>query len=119
MPACTIVPSDKKELSKKVGKDLIKNYGQKKYYSKAMVDSAMRRQSISPDWSCWSYSLFTSRVEFEDIHRRLGESCDYEMMRSQMVSAVTDGASVSWFDVDFSWLEWPDFNFSGSFDGLD
>jgi hypothetical protein len=41
------------------------------------------------------------------------------MMRSQMVSAVTDGASVSWFDVDFSWLEWPDFDFSGSFDGLD
>jgi hypothetical protein len=70
-----MVPSDKKELSKKVEKDLIKNYGQKKYYSKAMAGSAMRRQSISPDWSFWSYSLFMSRIEFEDIHRRLGENC--------------------------------------------
>lgn len=119
MPACAISPIDKKALSKKIGGDLAKNYGKKKYYSKAMVDSAMRRQSLNLDWSCWSYSLFTPPTEFDDIHRRLGETCDYESMRSQMVSAITDGASSSWFDVDLSWLDWPDFDFGSVFDWSD
>lgn len=119
MPACSIAPDDKKALSQTVGKDLIRNYGKKKYYSKAMVDSAMRRQRIDLDWACWSYSLFTSPAEFDDIHRRLGESCDYEAMRSQMVAAMTDGASGAWFHVDLSWLEWPDFDFSAMFGWFD
>jgi hypothetical protein len=119
MPTCHIEPADKKALSKTIGRDLVQNYGKKKYYSKAMVDSAMRRQSYSPDWSCWSYSLFTSSTEFAEIHRRLGETCDYESMRSQMVSAVTNGSSVSWFDVDLSWLDWPDLGFANMFDWTD
>ncbi len=119
MLATAITSADKKALSKKVGKDLIESYGKKKYYSKAMIDGAMRRQAVNFDWSCWSYSLFSSPSEFSDIHRRLGETCDYGAMRSQMVSAVTDGASTSWFDVDLSWLDWPDFDFGSSLDFFD
>ena len=34
------------------------------------------------------------------------------------MSIMTDGASDSWFDFDihFSWLEWPDFEFPNIFD---
>ena len=119
MPASAITAAERKALSRKVGKDLIENYGKKKYYSKAMVDGAMRRQALNLDWSCWSYSLFTSPSEFSEIHHRLGETCDYASMRSKMVSDATDGASGSWFDVDMSWLDWPDFDFGSAFDFFD
>jgi hypothetical protein len=40
-------------------------------------------------------------------------------MRAEMVSAMTDGASSSWFDIDTSWLEWPDIDLSSIFDFFD
>jgi len=40
-------------------------------------------------------------------------------MKAEMVSAMTDGASTSWFDTDMSWLEWPDVDLSAIFESID
>jgi hypothetical protein len=111
MSAKPISTASKKNLVKSVGNDLVKHYGKKKYYSKAMVDASARRQNVSVDIECWAYCFFTAAHEFAEIHRVRGESCDYEAMRGSMASAVTDGHSESWFDADLSWLDWPDVDF--------
>lgn len=37
----------------------------------------------------------------------IGDGCDNSAMKAEMTSALTDGASDSWFSFDISWLEWP------------
>ena len=40
-------------------------------------------------------------------------------MKSELVASLTEGASESWFDVNVSWLDWPDIDLSGIFDFID
>ncbi len=40
-------------------------------------------------------------------------------MKTEMTSALTDGASNSWSDLDLSWLEWPDIELPSIFDFID
>lgn len=116
MSACQLSPTDKKQYGKDVGKILLKQHGAKKYYSVEQVMKASRESLHNVDWHCWAMCLFTSEGEFNAFHKAIGESCDYGMMRGQMTSALTDGASNSWFDIGFSWLDWPDFDLSSVFD---
>ena len=48
----------------------------------------------------------------------MGEQCDYDSMRGQMIDALAEGAW-SLFDIDLSWLEWPDIDLSSIFDFID
>jgi len=61
----------------------------------------------------------TPSSDFEAYHRSTGETCDYGSMKADMTSALTDGASESWFDLDVSWLDGPDIDLSSVFDFLD
>ena len=79
----------------------------------------MRRQNLSLDLDCWAFSLYTSRSDFDGHHRITGESCDYDAMRGDMIEALADGKSWSLFDIDLSWLEWPDIDLASIFDFID
>ena len=118
MRACAISPADRREQVRVVGNDLVKNYGKKKFYSVQEVKAANRRQDVPLDVGCWSHAMFNSHGEFDTYHRSLGENCDYVAMKSEMVSSVSGDADTSWFDLDLSWLEFPDIDFS-IFDFLD
>lgn len=118
MPACAISPSDRRRQTRTVGADLLKHYGRKRYYSVEEVKSANRRQDIGPDFSCWSHAAFNSHSDFDTYHQSIGESCDYVSMKSDMLTSVSTAADASWFDLDLSWLEFPDIDFS-LFDFLD
>lgn len=63
--------------------------------------------------------LYAAPADFAAYHRKTGETCNYLAMKTEMTSALTDGASDSWFDIDLSWLEWPDIDLSAIFDFLD
>ena len=63
--------------------------------------------------------LYTSPSDFDEYHKSIGEECDYASMKAEMTSAITDGASDSWFDADTSWFDWPDINLSSIFDSID
>lgn len=114
MPACAISPSDCRDQVRRVGNDLVKNNGRKEYYTVQEVKDANRRQSIPYDLSCWSYAAFNSHEDFDDYHRSIGESCDYVSMKLDMLSSVSNGNELSWldFDIDLSWLEFPDIDWS-------
>jgi cysteine synthase len=119
MTICHATSVDKKKLGIAVGSELVRTHGKKRYYSRRQVKTAAEQTGYSVDWHCWAYSLYISPGDFDAHHRASGETCDYEAMRAEMTAAVTDGASSSWFDVDLSWLEWPDIDFDSLFDFFD
>jgi len=121
MASCSLSPQDKKAYAKGVGNILVKKYGKQKYYSPHRVKMASRNSKYDIDWHCWAMCLYTSPSDFKSYHDSIGETCDYVAMKTEMASAITDGASESWFDFDFdlSWLEWPDFDLPSIFDILD
>ncbi len=119
MPACAITPADKRRQAKLVGEDLVKNYGKKRYYTPLEIRNANRHGGIPIDVVCWSYAIYASMVDFDAHHQKLGETCDYAAMKTEMLSSIggnVDVASVT--DTDLSWLEVPSVDWS-LFDFLD
>jgi len=115
MPACAIKPEDRKKQVRLVGKDLIKNYGKKSFYTVQEVKNANRRQGINYDVACWSHAFFNSHSDFDEYHRRIGESCDYIGMKQAMAESISSSAGAdSWFDFNFdlSWMELPSVEWS-------
>jgi hypothetical protein len=91
---------------------------EEKFYSIAEVHSSLRRLRLPYDVDCWGFALYSSRTDFDRHHRSTGERCDYDSMRGQMIDALAEGAW-SLFDIDLSWLEWPDIDLSSIFDFID
>lgn len=112
MAACAQSPGDKRAQAKAVGDDLVRNYGKKPYYTVDEVKAANRRQKIDVDFCCWSHALFNSHADFDSHHRAIGEQCDYAGMKAEMLQSVSATPDGSWFDMDLSWLEFPDIDFS-------
>jgi hypothetical protein len=121
VPACAIQPEDRRKQVQRVGNDLIKNYGKKKFYTVQEVKNANRRQAVNYDVACWSHAFFNSHPDFDQYHAKIGETCDYTAMKSEMAADLSENSS-SWlpdFDFDLSWIELPDINWSALFDGID
>ena len=38
---------------------------------------------------------------------------------TSLLTALADGSTFSWIDLDLSWLEWPDIDLSSAFDWID
>jgi hypothetical protein len=112
MQACTISPSDRRKLLQVVGNDLVKNYGKKPYYTVQEVKDANRRQKVDVDVVCWLHAVFNTHSDFDRYHESIGESCDYVAMKGEMLSSLSNATDTSWFDLDLSWLEFPDIDFS-------
>ena len=119
MTVLALSPSEKKAHGKEVGEILVRDYGQKKYYSCAHVKKASQEAKHGFDWHCWAMSLYASPTAFKSYHDSIGEVCDYPAMKAEMTSALTNGASDSWFDSGMSWLEWPDVELPTVFDFFD
>ena len=105
MRACSIKPGDRRKQLEVVGRDLVKHYGQKKYYSVMEVKNSNKRQGVSLDLGCWSHAAFNNRRDFDDFHHRMGENCDYVAMRTEMYGATTHD-DCSLFDNNSSWFDW-------------
>jgi predicted Co/Zn/Cd cation transporter (cation efflux family) len=112
MGTCTISPSDRRKQVQRVGDDLVKNYGKKRYYTVQEVKAANQRQYINLDFSCWSYATFNTRNDFDTYHQSIGETCDYDVMKGEMLNSISNTTDASWFDIDLSWLEFPDIDWS-------
>ena len=125
MPAPRTLKSDEQSLlAKRVGADLVKHYGRKKFYSGAMMRASFGRLHIGPEAQCWAAAFFCSGAEFDETHQRLDHACDYQKMRVVMTSVTHKAAPASsasdagsWFDgFDF---DLPDLGGLGDIGGLD
>lgn len=112
MAACATKPADQRTQLRLVGNDLLKHHGKKKYYSVQQVKSANLRQKIDVDLHCWSHAFFNSHADFDALHQHMGEACNYQEMKKEMIDAVSCTEDSSWFDFDLSWLEFPDIEWS-------
>ncbi len=68
------------------------------------------------DYFCWGHAVFNAAIDFHRYHQSIGETCNQAEMKAEMGNAFTEAADGSWFDIDLSWLEWPDIDFSSIFD---
>lgn len=119
MAIAELTREEKRRLAQRVGKDLTARHGKKKFYSTREIGRSLRRLDERVDLHCWAYCFYSAPADFDAYHQTTGEACDYAVMKADMLEAVTGGASESWFDVDLSWLDWPDFDLSSIFDFLD
>jgi hypothetical protein len=120
MNTCVVSPEDKKHQAKIIGEDLISHYGKKKFYSVEEVKAANKRCDIPIDLACWSHALFNSHEDFDVYHQSMGEACDYAAMKQEMVAAISRDSveATNWLDIDLSWLDFPEIDFS-IFDFID
>lgn len=111
---CSISPRDKKAQAKRVGDDLVKHYGKRRFYTVDEVREANRRLDIPIVLGCWSHAMFNTHHDFDRLHEHAGETCDFVDMKKGMLDAVSSHDDGSWFDFDFdlSWLEFPDIDWS-------
>jgi len=95
-----------KKYARKLPQDLKVKYGYKQYYSKAEVDSSIKRKRIGNSGgvvitdNCYAYAMYCSPEEFKEIHDSAGENCDYSSMRNDVSETLFNGAS----DFSFSTL---------------
>lgn len=119
MKGCSLSPTDKKAYAEDVGRILVRTHGKQKFYTPTQVKKASSQTRYSVDWHCWAMCLYSSPSDFNDYHATIGESCNYAEMKAEMATALTDGASGSWFELDLSWFECPDFDLSSILDIFD
>ena len=113
MSYCHPKPKNPKDQIKSVGKHLEGRYGKKKFYTVLEVKDANRSCNVQFDYVCWSHVVFNSHIDFDNLHRALGQDCSYTEMKSMAVSDLSSSSvDPSWIDsnIDISWLEIPDFS---------
>ncbi|HEX2083434.1 MAG TPA: DUF6559 family protein [Xanthomonadaceae bacterium] len=111
---CALSPRDKRDQARRVGEDLVRHYGKRKFYTVEQVRASNRRRGIGLDVACWSHALFNTHEDFDRLHQAGGEACDYNAMKKEMLESVSGDESSGWLDFDFdlSWLEFPDIDWS-------
>lgn len=88
-----------KKFARKLPQDLKAKYGYQKFYSKAQVDSAIKRKKIGKAGgiavteNCYAYAMYCSPEEFKEIHDNVGENLDYAVMRGEISDTLFNGAS--------------------------
>ena len=116
---CHVKPEDRKALVSAVGKDLVRAHGKRKYYKPAEVRRSAERCGYGVDVHCWAYCIYTTPEDFGAIHTAAGEACDYAAMKAEVLADLAGGSAFSLFDLDLSWLDWPDIDLSSIFDWFD
>jgi hypothetical protein len=119
MSACHMKPADKKVFIGAVGKELVRTNGKKKYYKPTEVRTAADSCGYPIDIHCWAYCFFSTPSDFAALHDAAGEVCDYVAMKTEILADLASGSAFSLLDIDLSWLDWPDIDFSSIFDGFD
>jgi len=93
-----------KSYIKKLPSLLAKDYGNSKTYTPKQVKRTIERSGLSVGDACYGIAMFSSREAFDQYHHEIGESCDYDAMRSEIAEQhfhgnaafeVSDIASVS------------------------
>ncbi|MFA9480372.1 hypothetical protein ACERK3_19040 [Phycisphaerales bacterium AB-hyl4] len=112
-------PADKKALISDVGEKLVRRHGKQKHYKPAQVRRAALDAGYIVDVHCWAYCFFCSAADFLTWHQARGETCDYAAMKVELARDLAGETGSFWFDVDLSWLDWPDVDLSSIFDWFD
>lgn len=118
MSTCHTKPKDSQAMIKAVGQDLVRRRGKQSYYPVSDIQDSVRATGYPNDVSCWALSVYSSPSDFQSHHEALGEACSYFGMRAELLHELAGSSSSSLPDLDISWFEWPDIDWSELFDCL-
>jgi hypothetical protein len=90
--AATGAKSDRQRIAvqkyvKHVGPELRNRYGKQPKYTPAQVKQTVNASGYSSQDDCYALAMYCSEDDFVDYHRSIGESCDYNSMRSEISDA--------------------------------
>jgi len=63
---------------------LSKRYGYAQSYTPQQVRKTVETAELNVEFSCYAVAMFSSRESFDQFHRDLGETCDYDAMRAHI-----------------------------------
>lgn len=114
--SCNASESVKRAYATKLAPQLAKDYGSRRRYTANEVFESANRAGLDIDYICWGYVLFLDQTTFEALHDRMGETCDYAEMHTEIGSVMAEAAeSSSWLPGLFDWSifdpsdwSWPD-----------
>ncbi|QEG34384.1 hypothetical protein [Bythopirellula goksoeyrii] len=82
----------KRAYATKLAPQLAKDYGKCRRYTPNEVFESANRAGLDIDYICWGYVLFWDQMTFEALHDRMGETCDYAEMHTEIGSVMADAA---------------------------
>ncbi|MCX2781160.1 DUF6559 family protein [Microbulbifer thermotolerans] len=100
---------------RKLPRLLQKDYGRSKRYRPKQVRATIERSGLPVEFSCYAILIFCSKKAFDRYHTEMGETCDYEAMRSYVGNLFFNG------NTNFSAHEVlpSSTDFDGGFHGID
>ena len=76
---------------RRLGPELVRRFGKKRYYTPEQVPAAVRRGGFSEADICYAYSMFCSREAFNEHHAQVGETCNFDAMRAEVAESHFGG----------------------------
>lgn len=77
--------------TRKLPRVLSKHYGYAQSYTPHQVRRAVETAGLSSGFSCYAVAIFSSRETFDQFHRDLGETCNYDAMRAYIADMYFQG----------------------------
>jgi hypothetical protein len=98
----------------RVGRDLNARYGKKRHYSQSEIHSAASSNGYAVDLHCWAYCVFMDSPSFHSYHQSIGETCDYDAMRTTMLESLGPNLgfalpTISWPNLEMPQIGLPHF----------
>jgi hypothetical protein len=99
----------------RVGQQLTQRHGKQRTYTQPQIQDSALAAGYGLDIHCWAYCVFMDMPSFNLFHQSIGESCDFNEMRSTMFDGLNlEGFSLS--DISLPDVDWPDFDLGSIFD---
>jgi hypothetical protein len=79
--------------ARRLGPLLTKRYGYSRQYTGGQIRQTVAGAGVPIAHICFAYAMFMSQKEFDALHRELGETCDYQVMRQEIAELHFSGDS--------------------------
>ena len=97
---------------------MAKDYGKSKTYTPKQVKKTIERSGLSVADACYGIAMFSSREAFDQYHQEIGESCNYDDMRSEIAEKHFGGdGAFEVSDVEMASSSYGGSADAGGFDG--
>jgi hypothetical protein len=81
--------------AQRLGRLLQAKYGEQETYTPAQVKTTMKEWGYPIKYSCYGLAMYCDLIDFNDYHRSIGESCDYEVMRGEISNCLFSNESTT------------------------
>ena len=85
-----------------LGRDLARRYGKSKTYTSGQVVKTVQDEKYNWRHICYAHAMYTSFEKFQQWHEEQGETCDYNVMREEIINNYFCGDKASFESASLS-----------------